>query len=125
MQNDVAAPKAVATPVAPVVAGQSATETVTEQTETADFAELLSQGSKGGFEKVVQQAQGQVQPGFAQVQNGFARVAPPQTSMVQLPSGQQVAESQIFDQVVTHISGSHNGESGGWFYVFNQRNSVL
>ena len=110
MQNDVAAPKAVATPVAPVVAGQSATETVTEQTETADFAELLSQGSKG-FEKVVQQAQGQVQPGFAQVQNGFARVAP-QTSMVQLPSGQQVAESQIFDQVVTHISGSHNGESG-------------
>lgn len=110
MQSDVVAPKAVATPVAPAVAGQTSTETVTEQTETADFAELLSQGSKG-FEKVVQQAQGQVQPGFVQVQNGSARVIP-QTSMVQLPSGQQVAESQIFDQVVTHISGSHNGESG-------------
>lgn len=32
--------------------------------------------------------------------------------VIQLASGRQVAESQIFDQVVTHISGSHNGESG-------------
>ncbi len=31
---------------------------------------------------------------------------------IQLPSGQHVAESQIFDQVVTHLSGSVNGESG-------------
>ncbi|NOQ41145.1 MAG: hypothetical protein GQ563_01400 [Desulfuromusa sp.] len=32
--------------------------------------------------------------------------------VVQLASGQQVAESQIFDQVVTQLSGSINGESG-------------
>ncbi len=36
----------------------------------------------------------------------------PQTSVVQLAGGHQVAESQIFDQVVSHISGSYNGESG-------------
>jgi flagellar hook-length control protein FliK len=105
MQNET-----VATPVAPAVAGQSVAEVVSEQPETADFAELLNQGSKG-FEKLAQQAQGQVQPGLSQVQNGSVRVAP-QTPMVQLPSGQQIAESQIFDQVVTHISGSQNGDTG-------------
>ncbi|MEA3362552.1 MAG: flagellar hook-length control protein FliK [Thermodesulfobacteriota bacterium] len=38
--------------------------------------------------------------------------AMPQPQIVQLASGQQVADSQIFDQVVTQISGSVNGESG-------------
>ncbi len=38
--------------------------------------------------------------------------AVPQAQTIQLPSGQQISESQIFDQVVTHISGSVNGESG-------------
>ncbi len=32
--------------------------------------------------------------------------------VVQMPSGQQVAESVILDQVVTHLSGSQDGESG-------------
>ena len=36
----------------------------------------------------------------------------PQTPTIHLPSGQQVTESQIFDQVVTQLSGSINGESG-------------
>lgn len=110
MQNEAANSKAAATPIDPAVAGQSVAAVVTEQPETADFEELLNLGSKG-LEKLAQQAQGQVQPGFSQVQNGSVRVAP-QAPMIQLPSGQQVAESQIFDQVVTHISGSHNGESG-------------
>ncbi len=32
--------------------------------------------------------------------------------MMQLPSGQQLAESQLVDQVVTHLAGSVDGESG-------------
>ena len=40
-----------------------------------------------------------------------SRVAP-QTQMVQLPSGQQVSDGQICDQVVTQLTGSINGESG-------------
>lgn len=44
--------------------------------------------------------------------NGETARALPQTPVIQLGSGQVVAESQIFDQVVTHISGSFNGESG-------------
>ncbi|MCW8892768.1 MAG: flagellar hook-length control protein FliK, partial [Deltaproteobacteria bacterium] len=35
-----------------------------------------------------------------------------QTPTVQLPSGMQMPEGQILDQVVTQISGSFNGESG-------------
>ncbi len=32
--------------------------------------------------------------------------------LMQLPSGQHVAESQLVDQVVTHLAGSSNGETG-------------
>ena len=48
----------------------------------------------------------------AQVKGLAVSQALPQAPTVQLPSGQQVAESQIFDQVVTHLSGSVNGQSG-------------
>lgn len=110
MQNTAGDPKTTPTSTAVPVAGQALEEVVSEQPETADLAELLNQGAKG-IEKMVQQAQGQAHPGLAHVQNGAVKIVP-QTPVVQLPSGQQVAESQIFDQVVTHISGSHNGESG-------------
>ena len=32
--------------------------------------------------------------------------------MMQLPSGQQLSEGQLVDQVVTYLAGSHDGESG-------------
>lgn len=82
-----------------------------EQTEAANFTDLLVNSPKQAMENLVQQAQGQAQPGVAQVQQVAAKVMPA-TPMVQLPSGQQVAESQIFDQVVARFSGSFNGESG-------------
>jgi flagellar hook-length control protein FliK len=49
--------------------------------------------------------------GPAQAPFDGARATVPQVS-VTLPSGHQVSESQIFDQVVTHISGSASGETG-------------
>ncbi len=85
------------------------TEAASEQGTATEFSELFSQNLKKGFEPLIQQTQ--AQPVAAQSQNAGGRVIP-QTAVVQLPSGQQVAESQIFDQVVTHISGSQNGESG-------------
>lgn len=67
----------------------------------------------GAAAKLTQQAahnlQSHAQP---QVQGLEMNKAMPQTQTIQLASGQHVAESQIFDQVVTQISGSVNGESG-------------
>ncbi len=77
-----------------------------------DFSQLLNETPKQGVEKLVQQLQGQVQHGPVAFQHQSDKVMPTQTPMVQLPSGQQVAESQIFDQVVTRFVGSSNGESG-------------
>ncbi len=55
----------------------------------------------------LQHGQGHVQlPGFE-----VAKTLP-QTPLVQLSNGYQIPESQIFDQVVTQLSGSINGESG-------------
>lgn len=73
-----------------------------------DFAELLKGNPKQGLENLIQQAQGQAQPATAN--NATGKVMPT-TPMVQLPSGQQVAEGQIFDQVVARFSSSFNGES--------------
>ncbi len=53
------------------------------------------------------QGQGQVHAQGVAVAKGM-----PQAPMVQLSNGYQIPESQIFDQVVTQISGSVNGESG-------------
>lgn len=61
----------------------------------------------------------QAQPGHhlqgqsqAQVQGFDTAKVMQQTPVVQLSNGYQMPESQIFDQVVTQISGSVNGESG-------------
>jgi len=80
-----------------------------EQSEGVDFSELLGSQPKQGLENLAQQAQAHAN--LAQPHNAAAKVMP-QTPTIQLPSGQQVAESQIFDQVVTRFVGSANGESG-------------
>jgi flagellar hook-length control protein FliK len=83
-----------------------------EQSKVADFTERFTSQQKPAFENLLQQSSLQAQPGMSvHSQSAFGKVMP-QTPMVQLPSGQQVAESQIFDQVVTRMSGSFNGESG-------------
>jgi flagellar hook-length control protein FliK len=73
-------------------------------------ADLVGAVSKQPVENLLQQAQGSGQPQNQPVAN--VRHLPTSAPAVQLPSGQQVAESQIFDQVVTRMSGSFNGESG-------------
>jgi len=90
---------------------QVTAEAQVEPTETADFAEMLSQQPKQSAEKLVQQVGQQAQSNLNAAQQQSAKVQV-QTSTVQLPSGQQVAEGQIFDQVVTRFVGSQNGESG-------------
>lgn len=66
--------------------------------------------AKGAVDGLIQHGQNLQQQNVSTLAAG-AKGVPPQGS-IQLPSGLQVAESQIFDQVVTHISGSVNGESG-------------
>ena len=72
-------------------------------------ASAQAQLAKAGVDGLIQHGQQMHNP-----QGGmFADSAKVMTSAtVQLPSGLQVPETQIFDQVVTHISGSVNGESG-------------
>ncbi|MBN1957459.1 MAG: flagellar hook-length control protein FliK [Desulfuromonadales bacterium] len=75
----------------------------------------LSSGTsaKQMIDNLIQQATRQIQPqGQAIPQHAEAVRNMPQTPVIHLDSGQAVAESQIFDQVVTHLSGSFNGESG-------------
>jgi len=52
----------------------------------------------------------------AQIENFGQRLVPQgeiaAPKMMQLPSGQQLAESQLVDQVVTQLAGSSDGESG-------------
>ncbi len=74
-----------------------------------DFAELLSSKPKQGLENLTQQTQGQAQPTMANDVQSVSGKVMPTTPMVQLPSGQQVAESQIFDQVVARFSSGING----------------
>lgn len=95
------------TEAAPVVA-----EATPEQTDAGKFAELLSSNPKQAMDNLAQQVQGQVQPNATAQTQGMAGKLMPETPMVQLPSGQQVAESQIFDQVVARFSGGFNGASG-------------
>jgi len=115
-------PRAMFNASHPLVAqkqSDSAVQTMPEETVVQNFsAETeLSSGSSAKQMQMMdsliqqtmrhQQPQGQVVP-----QNVDAVRVMPQTPVIQLASGQAVAESQIFDQVVTHISGSFNGESG-------------
>jgi len=83
------------------------------QKPTVESTRLSGVAAKQVLDQLVQpahhnlQSQGQVHP------QGFDAVkGMPQTPTVQLSNGYQIPESQIFDQVVTQISGSVNGESG-------------
>ena len=92
---------------------QQSVETNPQQAKGAEFAEILGAGPKQAMESLVQQVQGSIQQqGPVQNQGLTSAKLMPETPMVQLPSGQQVAESQIFDQVVARMSGSFNGQSG-------------
>lgn len=93
------------------VTGQQAPEMTTEQGKVADFVEQLVNNPKQAFENLTQQVQGQIQPNATAQAQGMTSKVMPNSPMVQLPSGQQVAESQIFDQVVARFSSSANGES--------------
>ncbi len=91
-------------------ADPAATETKPVQANVAEFADLLGKNPKQMMENLVQQAQGNIQQANQGLAN--ARPTPDAARMLQMPSGQQVAESQVFDQVVARMSGSFNGESG-------------
>ncbi len=95
----------VETVTLPTVEGLEVKQTV-ESSPLAGLSakEVLDQLAQPG-----QHLQGQGQP---HVQGFDTAKAMPQTPMVQLSNGYQIPESQIFDQVVTQISGSINGESG-------------
>ena len=94
--------------------GQVQSETTGSMSETETAAAVVNAG-KGQqvIEQMLQQAQRHIQ---ASGQGVFQQVdgarTMPQNPVVQLSNGQVVPESQIFDQVVTHLSGSANGESG-------------
>ncbi len=84
---------------------------VQEQSETTVQSSVAT--AKQMLEGLTHQAERHLQPqGHLPVQGIEAAKAMPQTPTIHLPSGQQVTESQIFDQVVTQLSGSINGESG-------------
>ncbi|SDZ74150.1 hook-length control protein FliK [Desulfuromusa kysingii] len=90
-------------------------EAVTTETKTAldvGTAQLAS-GNNLSLENLVQQSQQNFNAqGQSQVQGLETNKLMPQTPVVQLASGQQVPESQVIDQVVTHLSGSVNGDTG-------------
>ena len=75
------------------------------------LTQVTEQGEKHALDGLSNQAH-HVQQGQGTVAGTETAKAMPQNPVVQLASGQQVAESQIFDQVVSHLSGSVNGESG-------------
>jgi flagellar hook-length control protein FliK len=88
-------------------------EEVVEQKQSDAVFQRLDGTAKQMMENLTHQAQRNLQPqGQPPVQGLEMNKAMPQTPVVQLANGYQVAESQIFDQVVTQISGSFNGESG-------------
>lgn len=90
-----------------------AQEPTTEITPKVEITQLSGNGSKQVFENMVQQTQHSLQSQSQPLIQGLeTSKAAPQTPVVQLSSGLQVAESQIFDQVVTHLSGSVNGDTG-------------
>ncbi|MCD6582638.1 MAG: flagellar hook-length control protein FliK [Desulfuromusa sp.] len=88
-------------------------EEVVEQKQSTEVSQRPDGSAKQMLENLTQLGQRNLQsPGQPPVQGlEMNRVAAP-NPVVQLASGQQVAESHIFDQVVTQLSGSINGESG-------------
>ena len=84
-----------------------------EQKQGVEPAQLTGLSAKQVLEQLAQPEHSHLQsPGQVQNQGLDAVKAMPQTPMVQLSNGYQISESQIFDQVVTQLSGSANGESG-------------
>ena len=88
-------------------------EEFVEQKQSDEVFQRLDGTAKRMMENLTHQAHRNLQPqGQPPVQGLEMNRAMPQPPIVQLANGYQVAESQIFDQVVTRISGSFNGESG-------------
>jgi flagellar hook-length control protein FliK len=84
-----------------------------EQKQGVESAPLTGLSAKQVLEQLAQPGHSHLQSsGQVQTQGLDAVKAMPQTPMVQLSNGYQISESQIFDQVVTQLSGSVNGESG-------------
>jgi len=79
----------------------------------AEIADLLNSDPKQLAENLLRQVPGTQHSVLPQ--NGelnTLKQTPLEGRMLNLPSGQQVAESQVFDQVVARMSGSFNGQSG-------------
>jgi len=83
-----------------------------EAKQTIEPSQLTGLSAKEVLEQLAQPGQHLQGQGQVHTQGFDAAKAMPQTPMVQLSNGYQIPESQIFDQVVTQISGSINGESG-------------
>ncbi|MCF6265599.1 MAG: flagellar hook-length control protein FliK [Desulfuromusa sp.] len=89
-------------------------EKMVAQKQREETVQLPVGSAKQMLENLTHQAPSHLQSqGQVPVQGMDAsRTMLPTNPVVQLASGQQVTESQIFDQVVTQLSGSVNGESG-------------
>jgi len=109
LRQQVQGNKAQLNPEQVKVEAQATAEVKPEQTEVADFVQQLGKTAKPGLENLAQQAQASAQPTAAQQPQPLTGKLMPESPMVQLPSGQQVAESQIFDQVVARFSSSVSG----------------
>ncbi len=83
-----------------------------EVKQTVEPSPLAGLSAKDVLEQLAHPGQHLQGQGQVQAQGFDAVKAMPQTPVVQLSNGTQIAESQIFDQVVTHLSGSVNGETG-------------
>ena len=88
----------------------------TPEQEKAAITNLLNSMNsdpKQPAENLLRQAQENHQPVLQpNTEASQLKQTPTEVRMLNLPSGQQVAESQVFDQVVARMSGSLNGESG-------------
>jgi flagellar hook-length control protein FliK len=83
-----------------------------EQKPMLETSQLSGLSAKQMLDQLVQPGQHHQGQGQVHIQGFEAAKGLPQAPMVQLSNGYQIPESQIFDQVVTQISGSVNGESG-------------
>ncbi len=91
----------------------AAQDPTTKTTPKVATTQLAENAGKQVFKNMVEQTQHSLHSqGQPPVQGLEANKVVPQTPVVQLASGLQVAESQICDQVVTHLSGSVNGDTG-------------
>ncbi len=99
-------------PEAPPVAEENlemvepSTETVAIKADVAETEGVKPAVGQPQVQPITQGAETAIRPQQQpQVETVAARV-------MQLPSGQRLPESQLVDQVVTHLAGSHDGESG-------------